>query len=573
MLKHRLCFDCVVKHKFSIFAHKTMLQLMAALLVLLLFLAVPPTAFTANVYHVTADDAGHEQSCPPHQICHNLSYYISQPDYCFTNDTTIIFLEGQHNFDSTALVQVNNVHNLTLKGQGQWPVGGPEETVMQSTVIINCTRGRGGFIFDTGYYITIEGLTITNCGYPRDGVFLFTNVGKLAFRKNSIQFMSGYGLKASNCESVKVTNCSYYHSVKSGSGVVIFYGQSFHKSIANYTLELTYSNFTKCYNSQSGGGIQLHTGMFTNVPVRVVFSHLILSHNRASLNGGGLLAYLRGSSKFFFEILNSVFFNCSAFNNAGGVFLHPSIEASITIKNTNFAENTVYNNGLVDVFTSELVLACKAVNKVHFSLLDSTIVHTKASKQVVYIINCRQVTVSNTLLRMANQKFAGFESDKIDYFSVRNSRFEGCYNLPSVLLIISELFYDSSIYTSTFFNNTGGRSVITLYRANTLIVNSSISDNSMTGITAIKCNVQFYGRNVIQNNRYTEGAGITLSLPGVIAVQGELYLLNNTAEYNGGAILVMPLSKIYALLNKNTMVNVQCSLTFRGYASIFFQTI
>ena len=100
---------------------------MAALLVLLLLLAVPPTAFTANVYYVTADDAGHEQSCPPHQICHNLSYYISEPGHYFSSDTTIIFLEGQHNFDSTDLVQVNNVHNLTLKGQGQWPVAGPEE--------------------------------------------------------------------------------------------------------------------------------------------------------------------------------------------------------------------------------------------------------------------------------------------------------------------------------------------------------------------------------------------------------------------------------------------------------------
>ena len=78
---------------------------MAALLVLLLLLAVPLTAFTTNVYYVTADDAaGHEQSCPPHQICHNLSYYISQPDHYFTSDTTIIFLEGKHSFDSEDLV-------------------------------------------------------------------------------------------------------------------------------------------------------------------------------------------------------------------------------------------------------------------------------------------------------------------------------------------------------------------------------------------------------------------------------------------------------------------------------------
>ena len=64
---------------------------MAALLVLLLLLAVSPTAFTTtDVYYVTAHDAaGHEQSCPPHQICHNLSYYIHTftppPSYLFEN--------------------------------------------------------------------------------------------------------------------------------------------------------------------------------------------------------------------------------------------------------------------------------------------------------------------------------------------------------------------------------------------------------------------------------------------------------------------------------------------------------
>ena len=164
---------------------------MAALLVLLLLLAVSSTAFTTNdrVYYVTPNNAArHERSCPPHQICHNLSYYISQPDYYFTSDTTIIFLEGEHSIDKEDLVHVSNVHNLTLKGLGQWPVAGAEETVMQSTVIINCTRGRGGFYFGTSHNITIEGLTVVNCGgLDNKAAFYFSAVQSLFFRKNSIQ--------------------------------------------------------------------------------------------------------------------------------------------------------------------------------------------------------------------------------------------------------------------------------------------------------------------------------------------------------------------------------------------------
>ena len=166
----------------------TMETLLATLL--LVVLAVISTTYaTTSVYCITADD----QSCPPHQICHNLSYYISHSDI-FTSNTTIIFLEGEHKLDREDLVHISDVHNLTLKGQGQWPVAGAEETVMQSTVIINCTRGRGGFHFSTSHSITVEGLTVTNCGglvQYTAAVFNFDRVYGINFHKNSIQHMTG----------------------------------------------------------------------------------------------------------------------------------------------------------------------------------------------------------------------------------------------------------------------------------------------------------------------------------------------------------------------------------------------
>ena len=234
---------------------------MAALLVLLLLLTVPLTAFTTtDVYYVTADDAEH--SCPLHQICHNLSYYISQPDLYFTSDTTIIFLEGQHSFDQNVIVNVRNIHNLTLRGQGEWPVAGLEETVMQSTVIINCTRGRGGFYFSTSNNITVEGLTIVNCGGFNAAVIYFDTVNNLVFQRNSIQHMTGYGLFVHNCGNAKVTNSSYYHSAMCklhtyGGGVGIKFETQY--SNTGYTLELSHSNMTKCCNHKLGGGLYLET--------------------------------------------------------------------------------------------------------------------------------------------------------------------------------------------------------------------------------------------------------------------------------------------------------------------------
>ena len=162
--------------------------------------------------------------------------------------------------------------------------------------------------------------------------------------------------------------------------------------------------------------------------------------------------------------------------------------------------------------------------------------------------------------------------DGASILNIASSSFEECYNLPSVILI-KEVTADviayrlcfpdiSRIINCTFFNNSGGRSVITLYRTSSFdIFNCSISDNNMTGITAIESSIQLSGHNVIQNNRHKEGAGITLSLPGTITVRDELYLLNNTADDHGEAILVIPPQKTKNLHDRGEIINA-CTLTF-----------
>ena len=262
---------------------------MATLLVFLLLLTVPVSAFTStDVYYVTADDAGHEQSCPPHQICHNLSYYISQPGRYFTSNTTIIFLEGNHSYDREVHVSISHVYNLTLKGQGQWPIKGAEETVMQSTVVINCTRGRGLFIFDRSHNITVESLTVVNCGGDYlNGVFSFSWVTNVLFLRNSLQHMIGCGLTIYGCKNpIVITNCSFYNSTASqyryySSVIVFLYDEPF-SSEGNYQLNLSYSNITKCRTDGFGGiSFNADDGSF-----KLFFEQLVLSQNTAAVSGG-----------------------------------------------------------------------------------------------------------------------------------------------------------------------------------------------------------------------------------------------------------------------------------------------
>ena len=96
------------------------------------------------------------------------------------------------------------------------------------------------------------------------------------------------------------------------------------------------------------------------------------------------------------------------------------------------------------------------------------------------------------------------------------------------------------ITNCTFSNNTGGHSVIIagIGHINIVVKSSIISDNHMTGIILDSAHLKFIGRNVIQNNKNTEGAGIILVLPAHIQIDGELILYNNTADKHGGAILI-----------------------------------
>ena len=189
------------------------------------------------------------QSCPPDQTCHNLSYYVSQPDHYFTSNAEFIFLEGEHRLNREEIVSVSKVDNLTLRGEGQW-VAGSEETVMQSTAIIHCSKAKGGFFFTNSFIITIRTLTFKNCGgyhilpssyihQYHPAAIAFDIISDLILVHISVLNSAGAGLVATDCHKVQLHNSSFAYNRRDSGAIVIY------TSAHGAELTVSHSNFTR----------------------------------------------------------------------------------------------------------------------------------------------------------------------------------------------------------------------------------------------------------------------------------------------------------------------------------------
>ena len=433
---------------------------------------------------------------------------------------------------------------------------------MQSTVIIKCIRGRGlgGFYFNTSYDITVEGLTVVNCG-GRDGkaVFTFSLVENLLFRKNSIQYMTGYGLYVRNCDNALITNCSYYHSIfcdsdGRGSVGILFEGTAQY-SFIRYQLELSHSNMTRCCSRFKGGGV--HMQIFGQATV--ILSHLVVFNNSAKQGGSGIAASLRG-----IDYVILIIRNCFLSHGYGGegIFFDVNAPSSIIIQNTNLVEN----------HEEELLYMISGQGSLF--LVNSTIIHTGGintlSNLGVEIYGCcPEIIINSTRIRGTSFSISLTQGTYMDnnMIQMNDCQFEGTKNVRAILYV-SNPVSGNFITNCTFSNNSGTLSVIVFDCESAItcgiITNSSISDNNATGITITRgAWIEFRGYNVIQNNRNKEGAGIRISGNTMIEIDGELLLSRNTAFKKGGAVLVK--NKFYDGIDDSLYPS--CTVFFKSNSS------
>ena len=315
----------------------------------------------------------------------------------------------------------------------------------------------------------------------------------------------------------------------------------------------------------------------------------MLSHNSASNiihSAAGLSAVIFGNGNMSLTISNCLFFHGDDVidQGTGGMyFFVTTTRVVITIQNTDLVEN---KGG----YTSEIYFESFNSHHSSLSILNSTITHTETPSWNGVMIRgcCARVILKNTRMRLTKQiergvLFEGHNQDYGDSTNVQSLIMDNCIiersQSGTALLHVSGIKY--LINNCTFTNNSGNLSVITIENdeidlecngnisACSSITDSIISDNNMTAVV-IKMGKAlngffFFGRNVIQNNRNTQGAGIVLVNYVRIIVIGELLLYNNTADKHGGAILVK--HPLYT----SQLAQLPCTMNlYRASSSVIF---
>ena len=263
---------------------------------------------TASKYYVSATPNG--EYCPTTDLpCHDLSYYIADYKFFFTNDTIFSFLQGTHILKGTLVI--SGISNITLQGQGDIEQGF-HETVMQSTSVIRCSNNNGGGIqFTNSRAVVLKSLTIASCGAffntkygPGNASLLFVDVNDVTLEWLSVQNGSGIGIYLYNTFDLLIAYSTFTNNGglnTFGCNAVIFYDNQLKRLSkvnivnSNFTLSLGYGMALLYFNENDND-------------IEVTIENNNFLHNTAKYGGGIFICLNNGNG-------NIEFSNCTIYNN------------------------------------------------------------------------------------------------------------------------------------------------------------------------------------------------------------------------------------------------------------------
>lgn len=485
------------------------------------------------------------------QPCRTLSFAFSKPDL---NNTTVIISNENHYLNDKILV--DGFEDLTLKSEHQ--NGQPN---------IICTGRKGSFSFTKGTNLTLNSLSIMNCGTNH------TSTSKI--NGTSITLVTSFFLK--ECVNVNADNVKIYGSRGMGAvlydvgGIVFFNSVTF---MDNHRISLH-----KRIGLSSGGGIYIEFTLGTgknlsvyNTNAKYIFQACIFQNNVAESNlslpspdddpqnyisfgrGGAVsLMSLGTAARNMFMFNNCTFRNNTALWGAAifAEFHGNSGNNEVSIKDSVFVDNHVsYSGGAIRT-------GLASNNSFGYNLL--------SLERCKFLRNHAGIGGGFSQYRLYKQSM-----DK-EVVRFRNCTFmqNSAYLGSAMHMSVSQFELHDVHFSDNFIDNykdqTSGKGALYLFSSKGILKGENKIENSKwTGVVLEFSSLEIFDDVVFSNNTGVNGGAIATYAESFIVLKegSRVSFIGNTAIRQGGALYVQTPGPPMAPMNSTEFMVYKCVILF-----------
>ena len=497
-----------------------------ALIVLLPCLLLLVGVSADKIYTVVANQSA--TSCSGDHTHCSLMYYAANPsEFLKENNTTFVFLPGDHLLVNSTQFLVANVSSMALHGTNAGEVA----------IVCNGEDSRG-FKFLNITNLTIRGMSLKFCS-KRDSRWFYDSiaiyiwlVSNLRIDHITVHNTPGIGLSMKDTYGItSIANIviESSHNTTLSKGINFFYEcsdtyESQMMTIVNSSIRYGSNNFDPVAPS-SGAMIDIYC-LAKNY---IIFDNVFFSGNGGK-NGGNVLINLSSWSsqwKTSVFILNSWIHNGTA--NLGGGLFFTAIAGSermanntlvntttiLHIDNTSFQSNTAFIGG--GVYLKMQQNSQEEIGKVLFENC------TFKENKLVY----HNILHGGAGVHILTFNLPGYEQHNAIYFEV---------------VLSSCAFLENSVQHNTGYSASQPKtgSLFAESTQHVTIINCRFISNNCSGVVGIGSNFLLYGKVEVRGNSAPKGAGIFFCSSSMMHIYNgtQVNVVENHAELSGGGVYV-----------------------------------
>ena len=479
--------------------------------------------------------------CPddysPRYGCVTLDQLLSAD--LITSNTIFTFAPATFKMTQDLVIRFENVSNIVLESAG---------------AIISCVGGNAGFVFSNVSEVAVQNMQFMGCAasmyepswHSVSCTFCVTESFNITFQNLTLKNVHGCGVY-------------YYSPITSG-----------HFKIMN-------CSFTEMH----GAGVAFYSpsAIFPSV-VTITNSRFQDNHCNASYNftACAFQIILASSSEVTIEIVNVTVTNNTRTGNMHGAIVNSSSEDSlrytVLLHKFNYSNNRVV--GDFDTCLSEVYQKVSAPRELDIRIVDSYFLSNNLTGNIANAVNNDDCAVIRIALPAAyrgkmevyiiNSTISNSSGWYESVISIDSVRMKSLYSYKYMIYITNSTVENNIMLSPIEFYYTAG----TVYckRITISIRDSSIVNNSATGLLMEDSDLYFRGLTVFQGNHGYNGGGMALYGKSMVFLLNATVLFEGNVAENVGGGLYAQLdlqSRTHCFINLRNPIN---TFEFRSNVAI-----